>query len=101
MRWKCAIIEDQGGDIMIGTNGDILRIRRAGLQPIELKLLDCQNTPTKKMERSKFDLDPLFHSVDEMKAYMEAAKKQSERLGKTSLKQTIHALSHGLTENDK
>jgi hypothetical protein len=101
MRWKCAIINDHGGDIMIGTNGDILRIRRAGLQPVEVKLLDCQNTPKNKMERIKFDVDPLFHSVDEMKAYMEAAKKQSERLGKTSLQQTIHALSHGLTEDKK
>ena len=104
-RWKCAIIADSEGDIMVGTNGDVLRIRRPNLNSIEVKLLDCQNTPPEKMNRAAIDFDPMFKSVDEMKAFIEEQRTRmdeaDQRAKRFGLKKGIQAALHGLADDQK
>jgi hypothetical protein len=77
--WLCAIVEDRKGEILVGTNGTKLRIRRAGELPIELNLKNCQTTARKDMERALFDLDPLFHSIEKMESFMEERREEDAK----------------------
>lgn len=77
-RWQCAIIEDQHGDIMIGTDGQLLRIRRLGELPIEVELANCQETKRENLPRAKFDMDPMMKKMEEMQAFMEEQRKTAE-----------------------
>lgn len=103
-RWKCAVVADKAGDILIGTNGNTLRIRRPGLNAIEVELKDCQNTSREQLARADIDFDPMFTSVDEMTAWMEdqTARQEADdkRKGQYSLKQGIKSAMHGLMGDD-
>lgn len=87
-KFQCAVIVDTKGEIMVGTDGHILRIRRAGELPIEVHLLPC-STPKENLHRAEFDMDPLFHATEEMRAWIEEARARLDRQEKFGLKQSI------------
>lgn len=103
MKWKCAIIQDQKGDIMVGTNGTTLRIRRVGEIPIECELKDCQTTPREKLATAEFQIDPLFSKAEELQKLMDDQRQAQEeeflRKKKQGLKTSIQAAMHGLAED--
>jgi hypothetical protein len=102
-RWMCAVIKDQRGDIMIGTNGTVLRIRRPGEVPIECELKNCQTTPREKLASVEFQVDPLFTKAEELQKLMDDQRKGQEeeflRKKKHGLKTSIQAAMHGLAED--
>lgn len=76
--WKCAIVADANGDIMIGTDGRLLRIRRLGELPIEVELANCQETRREDLPRAEFDMDPMMKKMEEMQEFMEEQRKTAE-----------------------
>jgi hypothetical protein len=76
--WKCAIVADANGDIMIGTDGRLLRIRRLGELPIEVELVNCQETRREDLPRAEFDMDPMMNKLEEMQAFMKEQRDAAE-----------------------
>lgn len=41
--WRCIQLRIAGKLILLGTNGDRIRFRHAGMEPIDEKLVDCKD----------------------------------------------------------